>query len=122
MYNSVACLKLSNPLDINARVVAVNKFTLLPEASDLAAANKRVSNILSKQADTQVAETINNQLLDSDAEKQLAAQLDSLTKTITPLIKQRDYYAVLEQLATLRDAVDQFFEDVMVMTDNMEVR
>lgn len=122
VYNSVACLKLSNPLDINARVVAVNKFTLLPEASDLAAANKRVSNILSKQADTVVPDTINNALLDNNAEKELAAHLESLTKIITPLIKQRDYYAVLEQLATLRDPVDRFFEDVMVMTDNMEVR
>lgn len=122
VYNSVACLKLSKPLDINARVEAVNKFTLLPEASDLAAANKRVSNLLNKQADTELPDTIDNSLLENEAEKQLSTKIESLTKTISPLLEQRDYYAVLEQLATLRDPVDQFFEDVMVMTDDLQVR
>lgn len=122
VYNSVASIKLSNPLDIDARVEAVNKFTLLPEASDLAAANKRVSNILSKQENVVLSENINELLLENKAEKQLAAQLTNLNQIISPLIEQRDYYAVLEQLATLRDPVDLFFEEVMVMTDNMEVR
>ncbi len=122
VYNSVACLKLSNPLDINARVEAVNKFTLLPEASDLAAANKRVSNLLNKQADTEIPSAIDNSLLANEVEKQLATKIASLAKTISPLLEHRDYYAVLEQLATLRDPVDQFFEEVMVMTDDLQVR
>lgn len=122
VYGSVASLGLSNPLDINARVEAVNKFTLLSEASNLATANKRVSNILGKQADTVLPENINDSLLESKAEKQLATQLANLNQIVSPLIEQRDYYAVLEHLATLRDPVDLFFEEVMVMTDNMEVR
>jgi glycyl-tRNA synthetase beta chain len=122
VYNSVACLGLSNPLDINARVAAVDKFTLLPEASDLAAANKRVSNLLSKQSNIEQPDHVDDTLLENDAEKQLAAQIVSLTESISPLLEQRDYYAVLEQLATLRNSVDQFFEDVMVMTDDLKVQ
>jgi len=120
VFASVASLALSNPLDIDARVQAVDKFTLLPEAAALAAANKRVSNILAKQ--TQTHTTLSPSLLEDAAEQQLAAQIADLAETIAPLIGHRDYYAVLEKLATLKDSVDQFFEDVMVMTDNIEVR
>ena len=122
LYASVARLGLSNPLDINARVLAVHRFTQLPEAADLAAANKRVYNILNKQADTQIPNKVSVSLLESSVEKQLATAVESLSKTVAPLIGQRDYYAVLEQLAALRDPVDQFFEEVMVMTDNQKVR
>ena len=122
VYSSVACLGLSNPLDINARVAAVHHFTRLPEATDLAAANKRVYNILNKQADTQIPNTVSLSLLEVGVEKQLATAVEGLSKKVAPLIEQRDYYAVLEQLATLRDPVDQFFEEVMVMTDNQQVR
>jgi glycyl-tRNA synthetase beta chain len=122
LYTSVAHLGLSNPLDINARVIAVHRFTRLPEAADLAAANRRVYNMLDKQTDTHIPSKVSLSLLEVGAEKQLAAAVESLSKKVAPLIEQRDYYAVLEQLATLRDPVDQFFEEVMVMTDNQKVR
>jgi glycyl-tRNA synthetase beta chain len=122
IFLSVAALELGNPLDIDARVAAVNKFTLLPEASSLAAANKRVSNILSKQLVGTKPAPLNPSLLQEDAEKQLFDSLNSLETLIAPLLASRDYYAVLEQLAELKQPVDHFFEDVMVMTDEIELR
>ena len=122
VFASVAALGLTNPLDINARVEAVNGFTLLPEAASLAAANKRVSNILAKQSDVQIPSTPSAKLFEEDAEHQLATQIIDLQKTIAPLLEQRDYYAVLEKLAGLKEPVDQFFDQVMVMTENAEVR
>jgi glycyl-tRNA synthetase beta chain len=109
-------------LDIDARVSAVHKFTLLPEAASLAAANKRVSNILNKQLSNQTAPLLTSERLIEEAEKQLAAKLASLEKLIAPLLESRDYYAVLENLADLKQPVDQFFEDVMVMTEDIELR
>ena len=122
VFLSVAALNLGNPLDIDARVSAVHKFTRLPEASSLATTNKRVSNILTKQLSNQEAQTIIPGLLKDAAEKQLADSLNSLEVLIAPLLANRDYYAVLEKLAELKGPVDQFFEDVMVMTDDLELR
>ena len=118
----MAALSLSNPLDIDARVAAVHKFSLLPEATALAAANKRVSNILAKQLPEGNAAALDPTLLQDTAEIQLADQLLALEELITPLLRQRDYNAVLEKLAGLRETVDQFFEDVMVMADDMALR
>jgi glycyl-tRNA synthetase beta chain len=122
VYASVASLGLSNPLDIDTRVEAVNGFTLLPEAAALAAANKRVSNILAKQSDAKIPSTPTTSLFENDAEQQLATQISDLQNSISPLLKQRNYYAVLEKLAGLREPVDQFFDNVMVMTEDIEVR
>jgi glycyl-tRNA synthetase beta chain len=122
VFLSVAALKLGNPLDIDARVSAVHRFTLLPEASSLAAANKRVSNILTKQLAHSDLVPLNPSLLQEEAEKQLSDSLNSLETLIAPLLANRDYYAVLEKLAELKQPVDQFFEDVMVMAEDMELR
>ena len=122
VFLSVAALSLSNPLDIDARVAAVHKFSLLPEATALAAANKRVSNILAKQLPEGNSAPLDPSLLQDTAEIQLAGQLLALEEQITPLLSQRDYNAVLEKLAGLRETVDQFFEDVMVMADDMALR
>lgn len=122
VFASVAALTLSNPLDIDARVKAVDQFTRLPEAVALAAANKRVFNILAKQAAETVPSTIDNSLLVDAAEQQLAASISALSSAIAPLLEQRDYAAVLKELASLREPVDQFFDDVMVMVDDSAVR
>jgi glycyl-tRNA synthetase beta chain len=122
VFLSIAALKLGNPLDIDARVSAVDRFTLLPEASSLAAANKRVSNILTKQLANSDLVPLNPSLLQEEAEKQLSDSLNSLEALIAPLLANRDYYAVLEKLAELKQPVDQFFEDVMVMAEDMELR
>jgi glycyl-tRNA synthetase beta chain len=122
IFLSVAALKLGNPLDIDARVSAVHRFTLLPEASSLAAANKRVSNILTKQLAHSDVVPLNTALLQEEAEKQLSDSLNSLETLIAPLLANRDYNAVLEKLAELKQPVDQFFEDVMVMAEDIELR
>ncbi|MDG2502419.1 MAG: glycine--tRNA ligase subunit beta [Porticoccaceae bacterium] len=122
VFASVAALGLSNPLDINTRVMAVHQFTLLPEATALAAANKRVSNILAKQLGDKTPEPVSSDLLQDAAEITLATEIDALAKLVSPLLEQRDYNAVLQKLAMLRDPVDRFFDDVMVMAEDQAVR
>jgi glycyl-tRNA synthetase beta chain len=122
VFASVAALGLTNPLDIDARVKAVNQFTGLPEAVALAAANKRVFNILAKQKAETIPSAIDNSLLVDVAEQQLAKNITQLSGTISPLLEQRDYAGVLKELASLRASVDTFFDDVMVMVDDPAVR
>ena len=122
VFLSVASLNLSNPLDIDARVKAISAFSKLPEAQDLAAANKRVSNLLSKQLKDRQPSEIDLALLEDGSEKGLASAIEALSVVSKPLIENRDYDAVLKNLATLRDPVDAFFNDVMVMSDDRAVR
>ena len=122
VFASVAALNLSNPLDINARVLAVHQFTLLPEAVALAAANKRVSNILTKQLADRIPPAVNLALLEDAAEKTLAADIESLASLVAPMLAQREYNQVLQKLALLREPVDKFFDEVMVMADDNMVR
>lgn len=121
VYLSVAAKNLSCPLDINNRVNAVAEFTQLPESQALAAANKRVSNILAKQAELPVGE-VDSSLLTEHAEKTLAKLVGDYSTQVEPMFQARQYSQALAQLAGLRDSVDQFFEDVMVMTDDEKVR
>jgi glycyl-tRNA synthetase beta chain len=122
VYLSVASLNLSNPLDIDARVKAISAFSKLPEAQDLAAANKRVSNLLSKQLKNRQPSEIDLALLEDGSEKNLANAIKTLSDVSRPLIEKRDYNAVLKNLATLRDPVDAFFNDVMVMSEDLAIR
>ena len=111
----------TRPLDIHRRVQAVNDFSQLPEARNLASANKRVSNILSKQ-DTGIAANVDSALLHESAEKALAEQLATLSTTLQPLIADKDYSQILQQLAQLQQPVDDFFDQVMVMADDLALR
>ncbi|MDG1163910.1 MAG: glycine--tRNA ligase subunit beta, partial [Porticoccaceae bacterium] len=122
VFAAVSSLDLSNPLDINARVQAVNQFSLLPEAVALATANKRVSNILAKQLGDKAPVAINTELLKDSAEQTLAAEIQRLSDEVAPLFEQRDYNAVLTKLALLREPVDSFFDDVMVMAEDVAIR
>lgn len=117
VVQSVTALALSNPYDIHQRILAVAQFKLLPETNALAAANKRVSNILKKNAGL-VSGKINPALLEDAAEKELYAALEKLI----PQLAQKDYAETLKSLASLQSAVDHFFEKVMVMTDNLPLR
>lgn len=121
VFQAVSAKGLTTPLDINNRVYAVAAFSKLPEAQALAAANKRVSNILAK-LDSAPASDIDAGLLQEDAEKQLAAALASLSQDVTPLLAQANYTDALKTLAALREPVDRFFDDVMVMTEDEQVR
>lgn len=122
VFFSVAARQLSSPLDIHLRVLAVNAFNQLPEAQALAAANKRVSNILAKQETELQAISVDNTLLNDPAEQELAAALVDLSSQVKPLLLARDYTDALRQLAKLREPVDRFFDDVMVMVDDPRLR
>ena len=117
VVQAVSAKGLSHPLDIDRRVRAVNHFRQLPEANALAAANKRVGNILSKVAGP-VAETVDSALLQEDAEKALAEAVVQRQSAVAPLFAAREYQRALTELASLRERVDTFFDQVMVMSDN----
>jgi glycyl-tRNA synthetase beta chain len=117
VFQAVSAKKLSHPLDIDVRVKAVNHFRQLPEADALAAANKRVANILSKAGDA-VLSSINDTLLQETAEKNLAVAIAENQSRVQPLFDRREYKVALTELANLRSVVDTFFDDVMVMVDD----
>ncbi|WP_271272357.1 glycine--tRNA ligase subunit beta [Aliamphritea hakodatensis] len=121
VFLSVLAVKPTKPLEFDQRVKAVNHFQTLEEAAALAAANKRVSNILSKQGVTDT-QPVKLELLQEDAEKALATAVSDKQLALAPLFAEGDFKAVLEQLADLRSAVDTFFDDVMVMADDEAVR
>jgi len=121
VFQAVSAKGLSTPLDINKRVYAVAEFSQLPEAQALAAANKRVSNILAK-LDSAPAATVSENLLSEPAEKALAESLGKLEAQAQPFLDQANYTEALKLLAALRKPVDTFFDDVMVMTENEQVR
>ncbi|MFP3976737.1 glycine--tRNA ligase subunit beta [Marinobacter sp. KMM 10035] len=122
VFLAVHARRPTRPLDFDRRVKAVEAFRQLPEAQALAGANKRVSNILSKQGGECVGETVNDSLLQDAAEKTLAEQLNQQAEKVLPLFEQGDYASALQSLASLHDPVDDFFSEVMVMADDEAVR
>lgn len=106
--------------DITARLEAVSAFKALPEAAALAAANKRVHNLLKKTEGDLGA--VNAELLQEEAEKALFAATDNLQANIHTAIASQDFGAALSQLATLRAPVDAFFDGVMVMADDAALK
>lgn len=121
VYLAVHALRPTRPLEFNQRVQAVSHFRTLEEAAALAAANKRVSNILSKQEGS-IANSVSESLLQETAEKALAKAVAEKSTQLKPLIALGDFKAVLEQLAELRPVVDTFFDEVMVMADDEAIR
>ena len=121
VFLAVLAIKPSRPLDFDRRVKAVNHFRSLTEANALAAANKRVSNILSKQGVTGTTD-VDPALLSEEAEKSLAAAIDTQKAALAPLFAEGKYQEALESLAGLRAPVDAFFEDVMVMADDEAIK
>lgn len=107
----------TRPVDFDQRVKAVTHFRSLEEAASLAAANKRVGNILAK-FDGNLPATINSSLLQEDAEKALAETVATLTASLEPKFAAGEYQEALSQLAKLRAPVDAFFDNVMVMADD----
>lgn len=118
---AVQALKPTQPLDFDRRVKAVANFAALPEATALAAGNKRVSNILAKERLLAHA-AVSVALLTEPAEKALAEAVSRLEAELAPLFAARDYTPALERLAALRPQVDAFFDEVMVMADDVAVR
>jgi glycyl-tRNA synthetase beta chain len=110
------------PLDVDRRVRAVSAFSALPEAATLAAANKRVANILQKQAEGSVPVSVDPALFQDAAESALAAALESAIDACAPLLARGDYSAALIRLAELRAPVDDFFGQVLVMSEDIALR
>jgi glycyl-tRNA synthetase beta chain len=119
---SVLALGLSQPMDIDRRIHAVKRFRDRPEATALAAANKRTRNILRKASPDATGQQIDQALLRDSAERSLAAAVDAMADRIEQLLQQQDYDAALAELAGLREALDDFFDQVMVMADEPEIR
>jgi len=120
-FDAVLAQRPSQPKDFDARVRAVTAFRQLPEAEALAAANKRIANIL-RQAGGEVSATVNGSVLAEPAEKALAEQVEQMATKVAPLFAERNYTEALCQLAGLRGAVDAFFDTVMVMADDQTLR
>ena len=120
VIQSVLARRPTRPADFDARVRAVSHFRTLDSAEALAAANKRVSNILAK-ADAAIGE-INLTACVEPAEKALAEAVLALRTEVQPLIAQGDYTTVLDKLANLRAPVDSFFDNVMVNAEDPALR
>ena len=111
----------TRPLDFDRRLKAVAKFRRAPAAANLAAANKRIRNILRK-VDQQVPLKINDQLFEHQAEHDLSAALVHVSTEVSPLIERTDYAGALQLLSALSAPVDRFFDNVMVMAEDPALR
>lgn len=118
VYLAVRAVHPDSPLDFDQRVQAVQHFRSLTEAEALAAANKRVSNILGEASST----SVNESLLSLEAEKALFVALQAANQDVAPLAQQHQYTDILTRLAQLQAPVDAFFDDVMVNADDAAVR
>ncbi|WP_262966902.1 glycine--tRNA ligase subunit beta [Methylobacter psychrophilus] len=118
-FDAVMTVKPLDPLDFMQRLAAVKAFRQLPEAESLAAANKRIRNILKKSASSPVAKV---GTLVEPAELQLLESAKLAAIAIAPLLAEHDYAATLTRLAALRQDVDTFFDSVMVMCDDLDLR
>lgn len=117
IIQAVLARRPTKPADFDSRVKAVSHFRSLDEAEALAAANKRVGNILAKY-DGELPSTVDSSLLQEDAEKALADVVAEKVAAVKPLFADSDYQGALTELAQLRTPVDTFFDNVMVMADD----
>jgi glycyl-tRNA synthetase beta chain len=122
VFKAVSARKLSRPLDIHRRVQAVHAFSQLPQAQALAAANKRVANILAKLDSAHSFSGVSTDLLVEPQEKALAGCLDAFADTCHKHLERNEYTEALTCLAGLREPVDAFFDDVMVNVDDDSLR
>tara|TARA_B110000090_G_scaffold44813_1_gene50458 strand:- start:2219 stop:4285 length:2067 start_codon:yes stop_codon:yes gene_type:complete len=121
IIQAVLAKKPTAPLDFDKRIKAVSYFRDLVEAEALAAANKRVGNILAK-FDGELYEIFNDELAEEGAETLLATVYSDINNTIIPLLAEQDYQAALTELAKLKAPIDNFFDNVMVMSDDEAVK
>ncbi len=117
-FDSVLALQISCPRDFLLRLDAKIEFQKLSEASALSAANKRVANILKKQATGFEVTKLNENLFEHNEERELAQALNAQTILVAQLVKQRKYTEALSQLSVLKMPIDAFFDKVMVMVED----
>lgn len=121
VFDAVLAQRPTRPYDFELRIRAVAAFREMPEAESLAAANKRIRNILKQNEEAIPAEVAAKQLVEP-AEQALYQRLAALSDEVTPLFDAGEYTPALQRLAGLREAVDGFFDKVMVMTDDSDLR
>jgi glycyl-tRNA synthetase beta chain len=107
---------------IGARMAGVRAFMLLPEAQNLAAANKRIANLLKKNAGEVQADSVDAELLMEPAEKELAAAYARVAPVVAKAEAEGDDAALLQALTPLKQPVDRFFEEVMVLVEEPRLR
>jgi len=122
VFLAVHARRPTRPLDFDRRVEAVEAFRRLPAAQALAAANKRVSNILAKQGEADRGGELDPDLLQEPAENALAEAIREQAERVSPLFAEGRYGDALSSLADLRECVDRFFDEVMVMAEDDGVR
>lgn len=120
-FDAVLSVQPPRLLDFESRLKAVREFRRLPEAESLAAANKRIRNILRK-VEEPVAAIVDDHILVAEQEKALLEAARNAKEDILPRLHERDYTTALRRLAALRDTVDAFFDHVMVMAEDAELR
>jgi len=121
MFDAVLATRPASPLDFDTRLRALSAFLSLPEAVSLAAANKRVANILRK-AEASAPADVDVAALQAPAERQLFEALRERRDAVSAATARKDYAGSLTLLAQLRPAVDAFFDQVMVMDENPRLR
>jgi len=122
VFEAVLAVKPTRPLDFMQRLTAVADFRQLEQAEALAAGNKRIGNILRKNDAEGDAGEIDDSLLVESAEQALAKKLATVKSAVEPLMAKADYAGVLKILADMRETVDGFFDEVMVMADDLTIR
>ena len=120
-FEAVAAVQPRSLADFGRRLAAIAEFARLPEAAALAAANKRIRNILRK-VEGGIPDAVDPALFTEPAERELAAAVDAAIADTDAGMRERDYVAVLGRLARLRPQVDAFFDGVMVNVDDPAVR
>ncbi|MGD9169214.1 MAG: glycine--tRNA ligase subunit beta [Candidatus Thiodiazotropha sp.] len=121
LFNAVAEIEPENLADFDLRINALRDFSKMAEAESLSAANKRIRNIL-KKSDEQLASATDPSLFQDDAERILANKINELTPLAQPLFERGEYTEGLKILAALKEPVDQFFDQVMVMAEDSSLR
>ena len=118
---SVLCMNPGKINDLTVRLEAVRSFNELSEAPQLAAANKRISNIL-KKIEGKLPSEVQTQLLRLPAEINLLKSLEALSPKLDQQFKSHDFIGLLQNLVALSQPIDQFFSDVMVMDEDLQLR
>ncbi|MFC3851600.1 glycine--tRNA ligase subunit beta [Salinispirillum marinum] len=121
VFYAVRALNISEPLDIQHRVLGVAAFKAGTAAKSLAEANKRVANLLSKHTES-LPDTLAPDVLVEPTERALLALLTTLEGQVAAAVANGDYALALEHLSVLKEPLDQFFSDVMIMTDDLALR
>lgn len=120
-FEAVMVRQPASLLDFDRRIAAVQTFARLDQAESLAAANKRIANILRKAGDPEGLK-VATALFELDAEQALHSALENSREKVEPMLEQRRYAEILNELADLREPVDRFFDEVMVMAEDDAVR